>query len=254
MELKDLLQKKVVNNNRLYKMLVDEVGSGPLDGACVVLALALKEVVGGEVYVIESSTRHSKVFQAQHAVLKVGNLYADADGLFNEKELLKKWIDEEDLVEPSLRRFKGTDLKESPRPKKLVNKLVAYFKGDIHKEGNMSKAQLVKELFEQLHDFDQALTSFLQDSQKKVDISHRGSEEAKLEKSEGPKYIRIIYAISSGGKVISRSAWAFVDKETGDVYKPAGWKTPAKKTPRANIFKPDSWITGITAYGPVYLR
>lgn len=116
----------------------------------------------------------------------------------------------------------------------------------------MSKAGELKELFEQMHDFDQALTSFLHDSQKKIDASHRGSENVKLEKSEGPKYIRIVYAISSEGKVFSKSAWAFVDKVTGDIFKPAGWKAPAK-TARANVFRPDSWAS-VTEYGPAYLR
>ena len=40
----------------------------------------------------------------------------------------------------------------------------------------------------------------------------------------GKKYHKIIIVDSSGG----RSVHAFVDKQTGQVYKPASWKAPAK--------------------------
>lgn len=37
-----------------------------------------------------------------------------------------------------------------------------------------------------------------------------------------------------------RSAHAFIERATGDIYKPAGWNAPAKGV-RASIFKPDSY-------------
>jgi hypothetical protein len=40
----------------------------------------------------------------------------------------------------------------------------------------------------------------------------------------GRKYHKVIYIDSSGG----RSVHAFVDKKTGEVYKSASWKSPAK--------------------------
>jgi hypothetical protein len=39
----------------------------------------------------------------------------------------------------------------------------------------------------------------------------------------GRKYIKIVHRMGT-----SRSVHAFVDKTTGDVYKPASWKAPAK--------------------------
>jgi hypothetical protein len=105
-------------------------------------------------------------------------------------------------------------------------------------------------------DFDTALSDFLQDSQKKIDdnnTKYTYVQRNKLDKLVGPKYVKIVDVLtSSEGKVISRSAWAFVDKETGDVFKPASWKAPAKHA-RANIYKPDSWKT-VSVYGPAYLR
>ena len=45
----------------------------------------------------------------------------------------------------------------------------------------------------------------------------------------GRKYHKIIMVIDNGpGRHISRSVHAFVDKKTGEVYKSASWKSPAK--------------------------
>lgn len=51
---------------------------------------------------------------------------------------------------------------------------------------------------------------------------------------------------------VSRSAWCFVDKETGDILKAASWAAPAKHA-RGNIGDPGSWV-GFTPYGPQYIR
>ena len=45
----------------------------------------------------------------------------------------------------------------------------------------------------------------------------------------GRKYHKIIMVIDNGpGRHISRSVHAFVDKKTGQIYKSASWKSPAK--------------------------
>jgi hypothetical protein len=45
----------------------------------------------------------------------------------------------------------------------------------------------------------------------------------------GRKYHKIVMVIDNGpGRHISRSVHAFVDKQTGQVYKSASWKSPAK--------------------------
>lgn len=47
----------------------------------------------------------------------------------------------------------------------------------------------------------------------------------------GSKYIRVV---SDNGR--HRHVHSFIDKTTGDLYKPAGWKAPAKGV-RYNLFK-----------------
>ena len=45
----------------------------------------------------------------------------------------------------------------------------------------------------------------------------------------GRKYIKVwSYLVSQGERLCGRSCYMFVDKNTGDVYKPASYKAPAK--------------------------
>ena len=72
-----------------------------------------------------------------------------------------------------------------------------------------------------------------------------------LEMSDGRRYIRIDY-IREGGQG-QRSVWAFIDKKTGDILMPAGYKAPAKKA-RGNLFDSSGGLASLTPYGPAYLR
>ena len=50
-----------------------------------------------------------------------------------------------------------------------------------------------------------------------------------LEHEIGRKYIKVwSYLVSNGERLRGRSCWMFVDKNTGDCYKPASHKAPAK--------------------------
>lgn len=51
---------------------------------------------------------------------------------------------------------------------------------------------------------------------------------------EGPKYLRICRADG-----VSRSAFAFVSRSDGFIWKPAGFKGPAKNFPRGNVLSLD---------------
>ena len=48
---------------------------------------------------------------------------------------------------------------------------------------------------------------------------------------EGRKYFKVIMETNSG----SRSVHCFIDKKTGEVYKAASWKAPAKNGVRYNL-------------------
>lgn len=66
----------------------------------------------------------------------------------------------------------------------------------------------------------------------------------------GKKYIRIVckHPIHEGG-----SAYCFLDAD-GNIYKPDGWKSPARHI-RGSIFDPNFSIgKGLDKYGAAYLR
>jgi hypothetical protein len=64
----------------------------------------------------------------------------------------------------------------------------------------------------------------------------------------GARFLRVVYEDGS-----SRSVYSFVEAATGDVYKPEGWKKPAKHV-RSNIFSAKHGLEHHNWYGPEYLR
>ena len=60
-----------------------------------------------------------------------------------------------------------------------------------------------------------------------------GKVDYSFEIEEGRKYYKIVMVSNQ------RSVHAFIDKKTGDVYKPAGWQGPAKHV-RYNLLDADS--------------
>jgi hypothetical protein len=63
----------------------------------------------------------------------------------------------------------------------------------------------------------------------------------------GMKNVRIVRS-----EPHTRSVYCFVDKATGDIFKAAGWKAPAKHA-RGNIYNQDM-LKGCGVYGAEYLR
>ena len=80
-------------------------------------------------------------------------------------------------------------------------------------------------------------------------------EQIRIESEEGPKFVRIVRVIvrRDSGQIVSRSAHCFIEKETGNILKAAGWKAPEKKNPRGNVFA-ENPLQGVTQYGVTYLR
>ena len=64
----------------------------------------------------------------------------------------------------------------------------------------------------------------------------------------GRKYVKVIRNEEQGGSV-----WAFIDMVSGDIYKPASWRAPAKHV-RGNIFNEDGGKTCVTCHGINYLK
>ncbi len=126
--LTDALKKLIVRNNDLYKIFHARTGTGPLDGGCVALALALQAVIGGKPHVLVG--RHvirggeMSPTQAEHCVLKKGDKYWDGDGESTGERLIARWQADEGVIVDAIRPLEDNDLPESPRDHVLVQELV----------------------------------------------------------------------------------------------------------------------------------
>lgn len=101
-------------------------------------------------------------------------------------------------------------------------------------------------------DFDIAFGAFMVLLQAKM-LKHHEAAGFKtpcetFQHTTGPKYIRVTRHHSTD----HGSAYCFVNRENGDILKPAGFKTPAKHA-RGNIFDADP-VKGCGPYGVAYLR
>jgi hypothetical protein len=71
----------------------------------------------------------------------------------------------------------------------------------------------------------------------------------------GHRYMRVVRAeVDKDGNVISRTVHTFVDRTNGNVLKASSYRKPETKHPRSNIFNEDFGMSGVTAYGGVYLK
>lgn len=67
-----------------------------------------------------------------------------------------------------------------------------------------------------------------------------------IEFEEGSKYVKVV-SVSWG----SRSVHSFVEKATGNIWKAASWKSPARNFVRGNVFDSASYINRLSWTGVV---
>ncbi len=75
-----------------------------------------------------------------------------------------------------------------------------------------------------------------------------------IRNANSPRYIAVDRVERlPDGSTNSRSVHAFIDRSTGDVLKPSGWKVPAKGA-RGNIHDANNGLGRMGPYGPAYNR
>ena len=75
----------------------------------------------------------------------------------------------------------------------------------------------------------EALIEVLNNEWKVLSLENNRSVYTQLEMEVGRKYIKVwSYLVSGGERLNGNSCWMFVDKNSGEVYKPASYKAPAK--------------------------
>ena len=125
------LIREACQEGEFFKLL-NKWGCGAMDGGCLMVALALKEVLGrGEIYAVWGITYRRKTPCYLHALLRVGNLYVDGDGVSDKQLVLDRWNASEyinealDLV-PLAERIRMIK-KGTPLCEETVDKLTYYF-------------------------------------------------------------------------------------------------------------------------------
>lgn len=97
------------------------------------------------------------------------------------------------------------------------------------------------------------IASFVLELTEIVNAGHKASgtvtftNEIVLER--GPKFTRVVSVGKVNGQVNSRSAYAFIENATGDLYKSAGWKGPAKNAPKRGNIRNGTWKQWCGTYG-----
>ena len=75
----------------------------------------------------------------------------------------------------------------------------------------------------------ECLIEVLNNEWKVLSLENNRSVFTQLEYEVGRKYIKVwSYLSNDGERLYGRGCWMFVDKNTGEVYKPASYKAPAK--------------------------
>jgi hypothetical protein len=110
--------------DRIYGKLLDATEAGPFDGGCVLMAQALQKFLGGELVALIGANG-----RAQHAAVKVGEIYHDYNGSGPARE----FIDHFNRVERpdtdhwivTIGALRGGSLPGAPRSKEVASDIAA---------------------------------------------------------------------------------------------------------------------------------
>ena len=106
------------NSDKVYELLLDNIGAGPFDGGCVVVAQALQLIHGGELMALVRNDG-----TADHAVVQKGNTMYDFDGPGTPEEVISRFEKNEGTRIAEVRKLRMTDLPDAPRNMKLAKQI-----------------------------------------------------------------------------------------------------------------------------------
>jgi hypothetical protein len=99
------------SDDDVQSVILKTAGSGPFDGGCMIVAQALQQIYGGRIWVLIG--RWSQ--QAEHAVLKVGDMFYDAAGPDALERIIWRFSEVEGVKIQSARPIAPGDLPDAPR-------------------------------------------------------------------------------------------------------------------------------------------
>lgn len=83
-------------------------------------------------------------------------------------------------------------------------------------------------------------------------VSNATQQRSTATYEEGYKYVRIVVASSNNGQP-SKTAWGFIDKRSGDIFRAASWKAPCLNHIRGNIYDESNGLKYAQWTGPAYI-
>ena len=69
---------------------------------------------------------------------------------------------------------------------------------------------------------------------------------------EGYKYVRIVL-VSERDSEKKKTAWGFIDKRSGDIFRAASWKAPSLNHIRGNLYDEHNGLLNAAWTGPAYI-
>jgi hypothetical protein len=124
--------KEFARSKGAYDLLDSTTANGGTwtSGGCWILAEAVHQGFGGELYAILGTSSTDKnlgaVRRPQHIVVKFGDIYIHADGSSRRKTLLKRWTTKEGVLQPALAALDAQAVCSGiPRPEKAEKILSA---------------------------------------------------------------------------------------------------------------------------------
>jgi cytidylate kinase len=113
-------------NDKVYELLLDNIGAGPFDGGCVVVAQALQIIHGGELMALVRNDG-----TADHAVVQKGNIMYDFDGPGTPEEVVSRFEKNEGTRIAEVRKLRMTDLPDAPRNSELAKQIASLMKESV---------------------------------------------------------------------------------------------------------------------------
>ena len=113
-------------SDKVYELLLDNIGAGPFDGGCVVVAQALQLIHGGELMALVRNDG-----TADHAVVQKGNTMYDFDGPGTQEEVVNRFEKNEGTRIAEVRKLRMTDLPDAPRNSELAKQIASLMKEPV---------------------------------------------------------------------------------------------------------------------------
>ena len=118
--------KEDSTNDKVMELLLDNIGAGPFDGGCVIVAKALQMIHGGEIMAL---VRPDGI--ADHAVVQKGNTMYDFDGPGTPEEVISRFEKNEGARITDVRKLRMTDLTDAPRNSELAKQIASLMKEPV---------------------------------------------------------------------------------------------------------------------------